>query len=86
MPNKSLRKRLKPLIRKTQPYKGIWVEPESRNDGLRRHAVAQRLNQRPVEYVDKRGAPKRATCGALPAPERHRWHALGRCIVEVPKP
>ncbi len=34
MPNKSLRKRLKPLIRKTQPYtkriahKGIWVEPE----------------------------------------------------------
>jgi bifunctional non-homologous end joining protein LigD len=34
MPNKSLRKQLKPLIRKTQPYtkriahKGIWVEPE----------------------------------------------------------
>jgi bifunctional non-homologous end joining protein LigD len=34
MPNKSLSKRLTPLIRKTQPYskwiahKGIWVEPE----------------------------------------------------------
>ena len=34
MPNKSLRKRLTPLIRKSQPYnkrtasKGIWVEPE----------------------------------------------------------
>jgi bifunctional non-homologous end joining protein LigD len=34
MPNKSLRKRLKPLIHKTQPYakriahKEIWVEPE----------------------------------------------------------
>jgi bifunctional non-homologous end joining protein LigD len=34
MPNKSLRKRLKPLIHKTQPYtkriahKGIWVERE----------------------------------------------------------
>jgi hypothetical protein len=33
-PNKSLRKRLKPLIRKAQPYtkriahKGIWIEPE----------------------------------------------------------